>query len=327
MDFSGFAVLLEETYRACHIENQLPFCMFQHAYVVLLNAYLITQQKFNSDSRFSSFEDPLAIIDASNIVIPKPIYLYIQGIGQSLTWSGETVQVNLPVGGTPRGPGDGLTSGSFGPLTAENHNAYECYFSPYVSQKLIERTLQVNKAKAKEERNFGDWNPFPNGTFPAEGIPNENLLGYKQPERLPATSIFLLEKCKFNNGPTIIGKLCYSPACISQTSSAMRRLQTIETTMAVFTAENNIATFIYKQLGEVIKDGSRIANYSAKLLSPYTFGASASNGANYFGYKRNRLETAPGSCMLLANKEEIPGFVETRNANFKMVEPYLHHII
>lgn len=322
MDFSGFAVLLEQVYQACENENrrlrrELPFCVFQHAHVELLNAYLMSQQRFKNT-------DPLEAIDAKYFVIAKPIYVYIQGIAKSVTLSGETVQVNFPVGGTPRGPGEGLTSGSFGPLTAENHNAYECYFSPYVSQKLIERTLQENK-KGQYNGNFGEWNPFPNGTFPAEGIPNKNLLGYYEPEILHFDAVNILENCEFEQGTTIFGLLCHSPFCMSRTFNAMSRLRTIETTMAVFTPENNTAAFIYKDLQDEIESGRRIADYNTTLKCPQSFGSSASNRANYFGYKRKRSEATPGSCMLLANNEEIQGFVATRNANFEMVTPFAPH--
>lgn len=120
IDYSGFAVIIEETYRQCESENprmsrELPFCVYQHALVEHLNAYLMHQQKFeNADPRFQADMDPLEVINAKDFQIPAVVHNYISGVGKALTPTGVSVKVNLPAAGTPRGLVDHLDSGSFG---------------------------------------------------------------------------------------------------------------------------------------------------------------------------------------------------------------------
>lgn len=116
-------------------------------------------------------------------LIHQAVYEYIQGIGKTLSPTGESVRVNLPEAATPQPPANNIESGSFGPVTANNHNAYECYFSPYISKKLIQRTLVANEF-GRAAANYLDWNPFPEGTFPCGSTPTANLLGYYRPQIL-----------------------------------------------------------------------------------------------------------------------------------------------
>lgn len=227
LDFSSFAPIIEETYRQCESENprmgrELPFCMYQHAMVEHLNAYLIHQQKFdNADVRFQTDMDPLEVINAKDFQIPKVVHSYISGIGRALTPAGEAVRVNLPAAGTPRITEDVLSSGSFGGMDAVTHSAYECYWSPFVSKKLIERTVDMNTRPTAAGRNFGDWNPFPPGNYPAHAVFNGNLLGYHQPQRLHVDAINILNDCQFDESDTITGRLCHSAACIERTSMTL----------------------------------------------------------------------------------------------------------
>lgn len=59
------------------MSRELPFCMYQHANVEVLMAYLIRQQKFeNGDARFDGFTDPLEAINASDIDSPGSLRIY-----------------------------------------------------------------------------------------------------------------------------------------------------------------------------------------------------------------------------------------------------------
>lgn len=73
---------------------------------------------------------------------------------------------------------DAIPSGSFGKIAVEDHNKYECYVSPYVTSQLVIKIREAHR---------GAWNPFPRGAFPDGGLPNQNLLEYKEPERLNRT--------------------------------------------------------------------------------------------------------------------------------------------
>lgn len=174
-----------------------PYCLWQHAYTELLNASILQQAKKEGDPSMAFLNDPIAEATLYNMNVPIPIHKYIEGATKAMSPLGELVHVNRPAANIPCGKipaaanAAAIESGSFGPLNDNTHNAYECYVAPYITRKLIEHTLTCNTAHClgnnQEKKVFHNrfkvpWNPFPAGTFPAAGIPNKNLLGYRLPE-------------------------------------------------------------------------------------------------------------------------------------------------
>lgn len=214
-----------------------------------------------------------------------------------------------------------MVSGSFGPVTAINHNAYECYFSPYISRRLIERTLEMNTAAIP---NFGSWNPFPPENIPNNAVPNSNLLGYYKPDKLNQETINLLQNCNFQNGPTITGLLSHSAECMFHTTSVLSRLRAIDLVRADFKKTENPAAspapFIFKVLHDNVGYERRIASYNATLKCPYSF--IYNNRAHFFVYKRFRTLESPGSCFTTKTGGELPNFVDHMNSNFTSTEPF-----
>lgn len=346
LDYSGFIPLLEETYNFYDDQQQtfsqaLPFCLWQHTYTELLNASILSQAKSNGDVFLCDYPDALATLSAVEINVPLPIKAYIEGATKALAPDGEVIKLNLPQIAIPQGPIaaveavvggdnphdaiDGLPSGSFGDVTADSHNAYECYVSPYITRKLIERTLEVNTmtqgntaaSRALYAARFGDWQPFPTGRYPDNAIPNGNLLGYRRPRHIKAENLNDLMECRFFNGDSILGRLAHCAHAINRTSAAVANHKGNKYAKAVFTYGNGSATLIYKKLSEDPPDGSRISNFQCMLLSPYSFSSAESNKANYFGYRRERTEEQNGACYR-ANDADIPGWTVTRNHNFRM---------
>lgn len=346
LDYAGFLPLLEETYRFYDDQQQsfskdLPFCLWQHTYTELLNASIMSQAKSNGDVFFDDHPDALGSLHAVEINVPLPIKAYIEGATKALAPDGEVVYVNLPVAAVPQGtihaipdvneageeqdPRPGIPSGSFGPVDVETHNAYECYVSPYITRRLIERTLEVNTmvpgntaaSRTAYTHRFGDWQPLPEGFYPEGATPNENLLGYRRPGFVRNEDLNDLMLCRFYDSDSILGRLAHCVHAVTRTSAAVGGHKTNKYAKATFTYNNGSATLIYKTLSEEVPDGSRIANAQCPLFSPYSFSASDSNKANYFGYKRKRTERQPGLCFMLG-RVEVPGWNATRNRNFEM---------
>lgn len=151
MDFSTFPLLCERVYSDLEAEEprlrrQLPFAGFQHVCTGILNAHLIDHVRtVNSEDRYVDEESPLNLIP-DDMVLPGPISEYLKAIANTTTPQEDLVKVNVPDCGILQPPydreddQDGIPSESFGPIEAEDHNKYECYVSPYVTSRLVERT-------------------------------------------------------------------------------------------------------------------------------------------------------------------------------------------
>lgn len=326
LDFSSFPLLCERVWLSMETEDgrlrrQMPYCLFLHTMVEYLTAYLITVTKFqNADSRFEGFTDPLKSMRASSYLIPKPIYEYIVSIGKAVTSTGTTVKFNYPTAGTPRGPqtDPDVASGTFGPCTDVTHNAYECYVSPYITRSLIERTLYANTTTTKKR--FDDWEPLPPSYYPPNSTPNQNLLGYQKPERLNPDGIEKLRNLNFYNDDTPLGWICHCDEVVARVSGVLGTLsREFDIVAADFHAKTNSAAFIYVEHTDSLLPVQRLAQYSAKLLSPESFGSGAANKANYFTFKRKRDSASSGPCYTMNVNGGAPaGWIETRNNNFDM---------
>lgn len=226
LEHGGFTAILNETYLNLEAVNprlrrDLPFCLFQHTATEALNAYLIsTAKKENADARFGDEEDPLAIIGAGSLVLPTPVVEYIHTFGQTTDSQGDAIQMNLPDIAVPQHPIPAVAtaaqpripSGSFGPVTADSHNAYECYASPYVSKRLVEETLQQNAAGVFNQ----EWQPLPAGRFPQGATPTRNLVGWRPAERLNFEGLNRLEGLVFSDEPTMAGRLAHCSEVINR---------------------------------------------------------------------------------------------------------------
>lgn len=89
--------------------------------------------------------------------MPADVAEYLKSIANTVTPQGNLVRVNVPDAAVPKPtiPASGvvpaLPTGTFGPVTAENHNSYECYISPHVTAQLVEETTRQNAERAFNE--------------------------------------------------------------------------------------------------------------------------------------------------------------------------------
>lgn len=324
LDYSGFHQVMVSTYEQFteadpRFRRALPFCIFQHYCVEILNAHLIDLAKRNGNPTFMLGMDVSRLLNLEELYVPKPIAEYLASISNSVTEAHDSLLVNLPVAGTPQPPVNvpqpapipdvRLPSGTFGAVNVNSHNAYETYWSPYVTRRLIEQTIAANGAG----QNPAPWNPFPNGAVTAQGNPNLNLLGYAIPERLNQEGLQQLAGITFTDDATIAGRLCHSPAVIQRTNSALANL-TSKVPMNKGMLKMKMSSGVIGFLETNVSDGSaRITDMPARVLSSEQLSAVNSGRTYITGLKRRRSDIIHGACW--ADQAWIP----TRNDNFAMV--------
>lgn len=85
----------------------------------------------NQERPFGEYGEKVSAILPQEFTIPKPIVDYVQGFSKILTPDGSEIRQNVPTIAIPLasyedGAGNIIPSGTFGPVTADNHNFYEC---------------------------------------------------------------------------------------------------------------------------------------------------------------------------------------------------------
>lgn len=324
-DCAGFIPLVRQVYDRICMEDQriprsLPFPIFQHAMTEFLVAYQLHYGKYVLKiPSLQTLMDPLAAISAEELNIPVPIYEYICGFSPTVTPTGDKVFWNLPPAAIPRASttlhNRTVRPGSFGEVNAERHNAYECYVSPFITSEYIRVSCDGNNRS-------GPWEPFPQGWFPANGVPNENLLGYRPREQHHPDAIRKMLECSFDESNAITGRMCHSACVMTTSSGVLGNVKDLKICKADFKAKENSAAFIFKEFDDGIEAPETILwDTPSTLKSPFLFSASASNRANFMAYKRKRSEDTPGTCYLV--NDDVPeGWNATRNHNFDCLSVY-----
>lgn len=342
LDFSTFTVLVEAVYNDLESVNsrlrrELPFCAFQHTCTSVLNAVVIDHiRSVNKEDRYSDEESPINLIP-DDMVLPVPIIEYCVGIANTTAPQGETIYANIPDGGVPQGiipavaaargaeAAEAIPSGSFGRLTPENHNAYECYVSPFITSALVLRTR--NQQHAAQE-----WQPLPAGAYPAGTFPNRNLLGYRTPERLTGEGLNVIEDFDFPNDNTMAGRLRWCPELNSRVSNVMHaldgRYKMHRGKPRTATSASGVGWLRVGTIGLTPADHNRkrLAEPICSVRSSVALGASQSNFTGLMGLKRERTATARGLCYTTAEGVAPHGWEGTINANFTMVAPFQSRI-
>lgn len=320
IDLAGFPLLCRSVWDTMSREDDrlartMPFPLFLHSMTVIANAYLLDYAKFtNRNVTLQQLANPLEMIGVASTFMPKPIFEYLCSIGTALSQTNESIFVNYPDVAIPKGPVDGVASGTFGVPGPDNHNVYECYLSPYVTRRYIEKTITANNG-----RFHSNWNPFPQEWLPVGASINSNLNGYFPIEKFHRDAITRLERCDFCDDDSILGRLCFSAYAQGQVSQILQlNAQRVDISMGDFKYKENSSIFIFKDQVTEIATFDHLADVICDLKSPYSFGASSANKQNYYGLKRHRTRAAPG-CFATMGNEQIAGWVDTRNLNFKMI--------
>lgn len=332
LEFSTFPILAHEMYDLMIAKDQrlrraMPFCIWQHYLCEILNATIIDRVvKQNGDERFAYEVHPFDVLDIQNLLIPSPFIDYINGITSSITQAGSRVKFNLPDAGVPQHtideddnaqhPVDEIPSGSFGYCTADSHNAYECYVSPYITRKLVERTLLAYDDRALR----GPWNPLPDGAFPMGTVATRNLLGYEEPEVVQADAVNSLRHLDFVNADSMRGRLSHSAELVNKVNTVLARLSdSFDFKTGITDPTVSPSIFIYTTTTTPTANNIRLSNIYGPLYSPETFGSSASSISHFFSYKRIRAVRAYGHCYATPANAAPPNWNESTNRNVEMV--------
>lgn len=276
------------------LRRSMPYCLFQHYCAEILNTTIIERSiSLNQDIRFEQDRRPFDVIGMSELRVPKPFALWLSNINSVVMQNGDVIYLNLPDAAIPQYQGEGISSGSFGEANVANHNAYECYVSPLITKRLVERTLEATQHHALV--GVG-WNPLPEGFFPAGCTPTVNLLGYQLPEALQNESMNALMGLNFADDESMAGRLCHCPELMTRVNGVLEIQDHFNFQIGAVGPAVNPAGTIYAQVTEAVQNVAQLSDRHGSLHSVECFGSSAANMSVYFGYKRKRANRAFGPC-------------------------------
>lgn len=323
VDLSTFPLLIDETYNVLvakdnRVRRQMPYCSYQHVMGEYLNGYLIEQAIDNGRSDFDGEARPTEFIPDDHVVMPEAIANFIESIANTVTPSGDEVRVNLPTVGIPQlaipaqGEATALPSGSFGPADVDHHNAYECYLSPLVTSGLVKETVKANSPNPPGEK----WQPLTGGNYPDGSTPNRNLLGWRVPERLTQEALNTIDGINFA-GTGMQGRLCHSSELLLRVTSVLREKDgDIKMRYGWPKARTKAPDLSFVLVNEC-PPGQFLADSAITVRSPFALSAPQVSRVTLLGQRRRRGERAAGCCYTIGNAD-VPGWVQTRNNNFRM---------
>lgn len=176
-DHSGFIPLCQETYTTLQglnprLTRDMPFPGFFHNMNTILQVAIIDSVYEDGQRPVPNYSSRAQEILPDNYVIPGPIYEYVTNISTIITPGGQEVKPNLPPSTIPQPPDEdeGIPAGTFGAITAENHNVYETHLCPYTTMTYVTESAQHERPN--------DWEPLPPGLVPEGGILTRDFLGY-----------------------------------------------------------------------------------------------------------------------------------------------------
>lgn len=318
LDFSGFPLLCEVVYRELkqtnpRIKREMPFCAFLHAMTSCINAWLFrTVTDLNCEDRYADERDAMSLIPLE-MLIPQPIAEYLAMINTVVTPSGDTIRVNIPDQALPQHGIDALPPGSFGHVTAETHNAYECYVSPLVTRNYLVASREGVRA----------YQPLPDGSFPAGSVPNGNLLGFYPPEALTPEGRAALGTYDFPESDDMAGRLQVVPALLQEVSNTLSRCsRDFKIVKFHDTQRRPVQTGLIFSKAVAVAGHANTAVLSktvSNVHGPYAFGNTTATQAVLFALKRERNNHGRGLCYTLDNNAAPAGWTATMNNNFNMV--------
>jgi len=314
-----------------NVRRRMPYCAFQHVMNEFVTAHLIRTARENYGQSFSCH--PNTIFSDEDIVMPEPIAVYLQSIiSDTLTPSGDTVIFNLPRATTPqlRIPAHGsvpeIGPGSFGAIDANSHNAYEVAMAPIVTSGLV---LQTVIANTQDLAPHPVWQPLPAGAYPQNAVPNLNMLGWHEPERLKFSALDAIRHVEFSE-EGMAGMLRHSAELVYRVTTVLQ--MTTGMPMRVGWLEkssrpnegkssrpNNIGYLTTTTASQSFK--TPVRELAVQVRSSCALSASQSCRTALLGIRRERTADAPGCSMTVENADP-PGWAETRNWNHTMTENF-----
>ncbi|XP_032689521.1 uncharacterized protein LOC116852875 isoform X2 [Odontomachus brunneus] len=294
----------------------MPFCSFMHAMTSCLNAWLFnTVTSINQENRYNDEENAMLLIQG-NMLIPQPIAEYFSMINTTTTPSGENVYVNLPdcclpqlsipaIGNIPR-----ISPGSFGSITPDSHNAYECYVSPYITRRLVE---------ASRDGDIG-YDPLPTGHYPQNAIPNMNMLGFFNLDALTDDEQLKVDNYHFPEEDNMTGRLQLVPRLMDDVNNTLQSFHSYYKMVPYHNIQRKSVQYnlIYNRYNEDPNIEIEVSDTEDMLCSPYSFDETAATKAAMFAFRRERTDQARGICYTTDDDVDPNDWAATINYNFTM---------
>lgn len=284
-EFSGFIDQVERSYETMRgidprLDRRLPFSMFQHSMCTILNCYLMDLAQGNGERKMGTgkCQDLLP----EDLCIPDNLYHYLANIGNTTTVNGEEIKINIPDIAVPQPQVDDIPAGSFGVLTPENHNVYECYISPLVTMNRV--------LNSRRPQGAAEVPPLPAMMIPAGALPTENLLGYGPPDILQMEARQRIEGFEFPEGDSDAARLRVCPELMARVNTVlfemksrykMRDIGRSSPGLRNYITPKNIPGYIqYVRVSENTPDTVRLSKKQNQIRGPAAFGSATAGQVN-----------------------------------------------
>lgn len=165
--------------------------------------------------------------------------------------------------------------------------------------------------------------------MPEGELPTRNFLGYEPLQALHSDARDAISNCDFETGESTAARLRYNPILFARVSNKLksldRRFKMVNYSRKEsdkrrhFKFKTQPANLLFIRAAEdQLSLGSRII----RIFSAYQYGTNVSGAAGILTMHRERTEEAPGVCFTF-NGAAAPNWVDTRDANFVMADPFL----
>lgn len=344
-EFSGFIPLLNETYEKMRgidprLHDRLPLSMFSHAMITHLNLEVLEVARKSGQNVLNLRTDAREILPDYQ-VLPQSIIDYISHVTDVVTQDGKEIRLNLPNIAIPQAPiiqdnVEVMPSGSFGPLNAQTHNAYECYISPLVSSNRV-------IASQQEAENY---EPIPQDQIAGNLVPNRNMLGFEPIDIQTAGARSRLAGIQFEDNGTLEGRYRYSNLLHTRVYVVLAEMKDRFKMVEIKRESNEQGLNILDKIKKKITSGNLLfvesqgpindgqVPLTERTVDIHSFGAqgsSVANQANIECMHRRRIvhgaNMARGFCCLTAAGQAPGGWAATCNNNFNMADifaPVMH---
>lgn len=320
LDFSNYMLLVEASY--AHItgidpvfERQIPFAMYQHYHVMLLFAKLNEVAIHQNKQPLHPSEGSLQGLIPDQIPIHAPLHAYLENLGTCTTPTGDTVYINLPESVIPQQDRQAeagipaIDPGSFGPIVAANHNAYECVPSPLISRRFVEQSIE----------NGGDaWQPLPDGAYPGATIPNENLLGWHPTQALHHEAVRVLRRIVWDEETPLHRRYSYSANLMGAVMGRLNDMASgirprIKVKHGIPPPAISMTTTGVLVARENVVSAARISQVASRVSQPYQTSIQTTKRFGILGMRRLRHEQARGLSYTNAQGNSPHGWAGTIN--------------
>lgn len=334
LDHANFDLIMDVSHESIRnvdatFARKVPLVEYRHYNTMLLNAKILDVDRKQNHQNTLADEGDVMDLFPTDIAIHQPIYEYLANIGECITPSGDHVKMNLPNAAIPRlalaarqrqGEIDvpAIDAGSFGPIRADNHNAYESYISPLVTRRAIENQI-LNLAN-------DEWQPLPDGAYPNGSHPTRNLLGWMPIHPIHRDAVESLNRITFHQDNDLQLRLQYSGHIVSQVSMTLRDLSTgirprIKVGLGIPPPRTSLSTTGVLVTTDRAPGDLRLS--SATVQHPYIATVSLTKQVGIIGMKRRRNDTGRGLAYLTAANAAPQGWLATINYNYEMIAPFL----